>query len=230
VPVVEDAAQSIGAEYKRRRAGTMGALGIFSFFPSKNLGAFGDGGMVVTSDAVLAERVRLLRMHGEHKRYHHREVGGNFRLDALQAAVLSVKLRHLDDWSARRRKNARDYTRRLDEAGLFTKGLVVPPAMVYESGGDRNHHIFNQYTLRVRDRDGLKAFLQEKGVMTAIYYPVPLHLQECYQDLGYKPGDFPESERAAGEVLSLPVFPELTDAQKDYVLAVISEFYGAGRA
>jgi len=227
VPVVEDAAQSIGAAYKGRRAGAMGAVGIFSFFPSKNLGAFGDGGMVVTSDAGLAERVGLLRTHGEHKRYHHREVGGNFRLDALQAAVLLVKLGHLDDWSARRRENARDYTRRLDEAGLVKKGLVVPPAMVYERGEDRNHHIFNQYTLRVRDREGLKAFLQEKGVMTAVYYPVPLHLQECYKDLGYKKGDFPESEKAAGDVLSLPVYPELTDAQKDSVVAAISEFYQA---
>jgi len=225
VPVVEDAAQSIGAEYKGRRAGAMGALGIFSFFPSKNLGAFGDGGMVMTSDAALADRVRLLRMHGEHKRYYHREVGGNFRLDALQAAVLSVKLRHLEDWSAGRRENARDYTRRLDEAGLVKKSLVVPPAILYERGGDRNHHIFNQYTLRVRDRDRLKAFLQEKGVMTAVYYPVPLHLQECYKDLGYKPGDFPESEKAAGEVLSLPVYPELTDAQKDHVLSAVAEFY-----
>lgn len=225
VPVVEDAAQSIGAEYKGRRAGAMSELGIFSFFPSKNLGGFGDGGMVVTSDAGLAERVRLLRMHGEHKRYYHREVGGNFRLDALQAAVLSVKLRHLDGWSAGRLRNALYYSRKLEESGLTAKGLVATPAMLYERGGDRNHHIFNQYTLRVRNRDGLKAFLQEKGVATAIYYPVPLHLQECYKDLGYKKGDFPESEKAAGEVLSLPIYPELSDEQKDYVVAAVAEFY-----
>ncbi|MBN2199343.1 MAG: DegT/DnrJ/EryC1/StrS family aminotransferase [Candidatus Aminicenantes bacterium] len=227
VPVVEDAAQSIGADYKGRRAGAMGALGIFSFFPSKNLGAFGDGGMVVTSDAGLAERVRMLRTHGEHQRYFHREVGGNFRLDALQAAVLLVKLGHLDDWSAGRLRNARYYSGKLEESGLTAEGLITTPTMLYEKGGGRNHHIFNQYTLRVRKRDGLKAFLQERGVMTAVYYPVPLHLQECYKDLGYKKGDFPESEKAAGEVLSLPVYPELMDGQRDFVVAAITEFYKA---
>ena len=226
LPVVEDAAQSIGAEYKGRRAGALAGLGVFSFFPSKNLGGLGDSGMVVTSDPALAERVRMLRVHGEHQRYYHREVGGNFRMDALQAAALLVKLRHLDDWSRRRRENAAYYTRRLEEAGLVGAGLIVPPRPAYDKSGDQNHHIFNQYTLRVKDRDGLQAFLKDKGVMTAIYYPVPLHLQECFKDLGYRKGDFPVSEKAAAEVLSLPIYPELTSEQKDYVIACLKEFYG----
>jgi dTDP-4-amino-4,6-dideoxygalactose transaminase len=225
LPVVEDAAQAIGAEYKGRRAGSMAELGVFSFFPSKNLGGFGDSGMVVTSDPVLAVKVRMLRVHGEHQRYYHREVGGNFRMDALQAAALLVKLKHLDDWSRRRRENAAYYTRRLEEAGLAGAGLVVPPRPAYEGSGDRNCHIFNQYTIRAKQRDGLQAFLKDKRVATAIYYPVPLHLQECFKDLGYRKGDFPASEQAAAEVLSLPVYPELTLEQKDTVVARIREFY-----
>ncbi len=225
IPVVEDAAQSIGAEYKGRRAGSMAELGCFSFFPSKNLGGFGDAGMVLTNDKALAESLRGLRMHGEAVRYYHRTVGGNFRIDALQAAILNVKLRHLDGWSAGRRANAAVYNRRFAEAGLVERGLVRTPAAVYEKSADKNHHIYNQYTLRVKDRDKLMDRLRERKVGAAIYYPLPLHLQECFADLGYKKGDFPESERAAAEVLSIPVYPELSDEQKDYVVSVIVDFY-----
>jgi dTDP-4-amino-4,6-dideoxygalactose transaminase len=225
LPVVEDAAQSIGAEYKGRRAGSMGRLGFFSFFPSKNLGAFGDAGLVTTDDPTLAETIKNLRMHGEHVRYHHKVVGGNFRIDALQAAVLTVKLRFLDGWSAGRRENAADYDRRFRESGLVDRELVRPPTAVYAGRGDANFHIYNQYTLRVRDRDGLMRHLQAHGVGAAVYYPLPLHLQECFRDLGYRAGDFPASERAAAEVISIPVYPELTDAQKDYVVETITAFF-----
>jgi len=225
IPVLEDAAQSIGACYKGRPCGAIGMLGIFSFFPSKNLGGFGDAGMVVTDDKDLAAKIKTLRMHGEHARYTHRTVGGNFRIDALQAAILNVKLRCLDGWSARRRENAAYYDRSFREAGLVDKGFVRPPAAVYQAGGDLNHHIYNQYTLRVKDRERLMARLRERGVGAAIYYPLPLHLQECFADLGCKPGDFPESERAAAEVLSIPIYPELTAAQKDYVVGTIADFY-----
>jgi dTDP-4-amino-4,6-dideoxygalactose transaminase len=223
--VVEDAAQSIGAEYKGRRAGAMGELGIFSFFPSKNLGGFGDAGMVVTNDRALAEKIKVLRMHGEHVRYYHRTVGGNFRMDALQAAVLNAKLPHLDGWSAGRRENAAYYDRRFQDAGLMERGVVKTPAAVYALGGGRNHHIYNQYTLRVKDRDGLMTHLKEKGVGAAIYYPLPLHLQECFKDLGYRAGDLPATEQAAAEVLSIPIYPELTAEQKDYVVEAIKSFY-----
>jgi dTDP-4-amino-4,6-dideoxygalactose transaminase len=225
LPVVEDAAQSIGAEYRGRRAGSMGELGCFSFFPSKNLGAFGDAGMVLTGDKAMADKLKALRMHGEAVRYYHKTVGGNFRIDALQAAVLDVKLRFLDDWSAGRRANAADYDRRFAEAGLVERGLVRPPAAVYEKGGDKNYHIYNQYTLRVKDRDRLMDRLREKRIGAAIYYPLPLHLQECFAGLGCKKGDFPESERAAAEVLSIPIYPELSHEQKDYVVSAIIEFY-----
>ena len=232
IPAVEDAAQSIGAEYRRRRTGAMGTMGAFSFFPSKNLGGFGDGGMVVTNDAALAENVRALRHHGAKKPYDHRMVGGNFRLDALQAAVLSVKLKHLDGWSADRRENAEYYNRRFAEEGLVDKGLIVTPPAVYSETGDKNYHIYNQYTLRARNRDALQAYLKAAGVGCAVYYPVPLHLQTCFRGLGYKAGSFPEAERAAKEVLSVPVYPELTTDQKEYVVETIVSFYkgkaGAG--
>jgi len=223
--VVEDAAQSIGAEYKGRRAGAMGELGIFSFFPSKNLGGFGDAGMVVTNDRALAEKIKVLRMHGEHVRYYHRTVGGNFRIDALQAAVLNAKLPHLDGWSDGRRENAAYYNRRFQETGLTARGVVKTPAAVYALGGDLNHHIYNQYTLRVKDRDGLMKHLKDQGVGAAIYYPLPLHLQECFKDLGYRTGDLPVTERAAAEVLSIPIYPELTAQQKDYVVETIKSYY-----
>jgi dTDP-4-amino-4,6-dideoxygalactose transaminase len=226
--VIEDAAQSIGAEYKGRRAGAMGELGIFSFFPSKNLGGFGDAGMVVTNDRALAEKVKVLRMHGEHVRYYHRAVGGNFRIDALQAAVLNAKLPHLDGWSAGRRENAAYYDRRFQEMGLTERGVVTTPAAVYASGGDRNHHIYNQYTIRVERRDALREHLQKNGVGTEIYYPLPLHLQPALARYGYKAGDFPVSEQLAKEVLALPIFAELTEDEVTTVAGLIREFYRRG--
>ena len=223
--VIEDAAQSIGADYHGRRAGSIGTMGIFSFFPSKNLGGFGDGGMVITHDPALHEKLRILRVHGSQPKYYHKIVGGNFRLDALQAAVLLVKLAKLDDWSLQRRRNAEYYNRKLRMTGLVERGLAVRPDPVYAEGGDRNFHIYNQYTIRVKDRDKLRAHLTEKRIGTEIYYPVPLHLQECFKGLGYKKGDFPMSEEAAANVVSIPIYPELADAQKEYVVQAIEEFY-----
>jgi dTDP-4-amino-4,6-dideoxygalactose transaminase len=223
--VIEDAAQSIGAEYKGRRAGSIAPLGIFSFFPSKNLGGIGEGGMVVMTDAALYDKVKKLRNHGMEPKYYHAMIGGNFRLDAVQAAALNVKLKYLDGWSRGRQANARAYDRKFRDAGLVKNGKVIPPAAVYEKAGDKNYHIYNQYTIRAKDRDGLSARLKDKAVGHDIYYPVPLHLQECFKDLGYLRGDFPVSERAAAEVLSLPVYPELTAEQRDYVVRTITEFY-----
>jgi len=214
--VIEDAAQAIGAEYKGRRAGSIGQYGCFSFFPSKNLGCAGDGGMIVTNDAQRAERLRILRGHGSKPKYYHKIVGGNFRLDAIQAAIVSAKLPHLDSWTAARQLNAKRYDRLFGEAGL-TIGL---PAVV------ANRHIFNQYVIRVPQRDQLQAHLQKNGIGTEVYYPVPMHLQECFAYLGHKAGDFPESERAAKETLALPVHPELTDEQARFVVQTIAEFGG----
>jgi dTDP-4-amino-4,6-dideoxygalactose transaminase len=224
--VIEDAAQAIGSECHGRRAGSIGHIGCFSFFPSKNLGGFGDGGMVTTNDPDLAKQIKLLRNHGAEPKYYHKVVGGNFRLDALQAAVLSVKLPHLDAWSRGRRANAEFYDKKFRQAGLIEKGFVETPKAVYMARGDANHHIYNQYTLRVKDRDGLQARLRSKEIGSEIYYPVPLHLQECFRSLDHKAGDFPESERAAGEVLALPIYPELTEEQKNFVVAEIAAFYG----
>ena len=219
VAVVEDAAQSFGAVDSRgRSAGTAGALGCFSFYPSKNLGAFGDGGMVVTDDEALARRIRLLRVHGEEPKYHHRLVGGNFRLDSLQAAVLRVKLKHLGAWVEGRRRNARRY-RELLEPVASENRLVLP--------GDCPGHVYNQFVIRVPERDRLRAFLDERGVATEIYYPLPLHQQECFQALGYRAGDFPEAEAAALSSLALPIYPELTAAQQQYVGTHIRRFYGS---
>jgi len=225
IQVIEDAAQSIGAQYHHQKAGSMGDFGIFSFFPSKNLGAAGDGGMVITKDASLNEKLKILRVHGSRPKYFHKMVGGNFRLDALQAAVLLVKLPHLDSWSEKRRKNAAYYSRLFSESGLIEKGAVQTPQEVYKHEGDTNHHIYNQYTIRAQSRDILQNHLKEQGIGTAIYYPVPLHLQECYKDLGYIKGDFPESEKASESVLSLPIYPELTPSQQEYVVEKVSEFY-----
>jgi len=222
--VIEDAAQSLGAEYRGRRAGAIGHLGIFSFFPSKNLGGFGDGGMVVTNDEVLYERVKVLRVHGAKPKYYHKIVGGNFRLDAIQAAVLTVKMKYLDGWSQKRRDNAGSYDRQLAEARPID---IVLPKAVYRDGGDRDYHIYNQYTIRTKQRDGLQRFLKDQGVATEIYYPLPLHLQECFKDLGYKKGDFPVAEESVGAVISLPIYPELSTAQKDYIVEKIREFYRA---
>jgi len=217
--VVEDAAQAIGAQYPGaagpRRAGTMGDMGCFSFFPSKNLGGFGDGGMVVTNDGALADRLRRLRNHGSKPKYYHPEIGGNFRLDALQAAVLDVKLPHLDRWHARRRAHAARY----NEA--FAGSAVTTPAAVYEGRGLDVPHIYNQYVIRVPDRDAVRERLTAGGIGSEIYYPVPLHLQECFRALGYAEGSLPESERAARETLALPVYPELTDTMLDRVVSTV---------
>jgi len=215
VKVLEDAAQAIGAEYKGKRAGQLGDLGAFSFFPSKNLGGAGDGGMIGSDDEGLVERLRLLRGHGARDRYLHDVVGWNSRLDALQAEVLSVKLRHLDDWSEVRRQHAAVY----DEAFLATDG-VVPPVVLHDGTP-----IYNQYVIRADRRDELKAFLGENGIGCAIYYPRSLHEQDCFGSLGYSTGDFPESERAARESLSLPVYPELREDEQQYVIDKVREFY-----
>jgi dTDP-4-amino-4,6-dideoxygalactose transaminase len=261
--VIEDAAQAIGTEYpstKRgepRRAGSMGHFGCFSFFPSKNLGGFGDGGMVTTSDEEMAEKLKILRAHGSKPKYYHHLVGGNFRLDALQAAVLLVKLKYLDTWTNKRRQNASYYDSLLQQSGLVDKGLVTPPQAVWEDiflqslsnpKSENLHpvesrlrrvriaefhraspnligHIYNQYVIRAKRRDELRAYLGEQGVGTEIYYPLPLHLQPCFAELGYKAGDFPESEKAAAETLALPIYPELEPTQQEYVVEKIHAFY-----
>ena len=214
VPVIEDAAQAIGSEYRGRQAGTFGLTGCFSFFPSKNLGAFGDAGLVTTSDDAFADRVRLLRVHGAERQYHHRLVGGNFRIDALQAAVLRVKAPRLAAWTEGRRRNAARYRELFAQAGL--EGRVTLPVE-----GPGHHHIYNQYVVRMPARDRVKEILAARRVATAIYYPVPFHLQECFAPLGYAPGAFPHAEAAARETLALPVYGELTDAQLSHVVASI---------
>ena len=223
IPVIEDACQSLGAAYEGRKAGALAEFGCFSFFPSKNLGAFGDGGMVTTNDDQTAQTLRALRMHGETSRYHHRFVGGNFRLDAFQAAVLHVKLPYLDGWAEGRRKNAREIEALyLEFGGLpYEKGGLSFPR---EASGC--FHVFNQFVVRVGmgRRDALKERLTERQIGNAIYYPVPLHLQECFAYLGGRAGDFPESERAAGETLALPVFPELSAEQKRFLAFTLAEF------
>jgi dTDP-4-amino-4,6-dideoxygalactose transaminase len=229
IPLVEDAAQAIGAEYFTRRAGSMGSLGCFSFFPSKNLGGFGDGGMVTTSDPGLAQQVKLLRNHGQQPKYHCKVVSGNFRLDELQAAVLSVKLKHLDDWTRSRQRNAQIYRRLFMEAELIVesgdqldgRGVVLPL-----EAHDRRH-IYNQFVIRSARRDELKAHLAQCGVGTEIYYPIPMHLQESFAFLGYHGGDFPHSEQAAAQSLALPIYPELTEAMQTRVVETILDFYRA---
>lgn len=216
--VIEDAAQAIGAEDHGRRAGSIGQLGCFSFFPSKNLGGFGDGGMVVTNNSELAEQVTLLRGHGAKPKYYHKFVGGNFRLDALQAAVLRVKLPYLDQWTAGRQRNAAIYRQLFTEMGL-TEVIGLPAEL------PNMRHIYNQFVIRSKARDALMAHLKQHEIGTEIYYPVPMHLQECFADLGYHQGDFPESERAANETLALPIYPELTEEMLRTVVEVIARFY-----
>lgn len=216
--VIEDAAQAIGAEYQNKKAGSMGDAGSFSFFPSKNLGGFGDGGMVLTNNADLAEKIRVLRNHGSKPKYYHKVIGGNFRLDTLQAAVLTVKLKYLDSWAAARQKNAKDYDALFRDAGLLPARIQIPTRT-------QTRHVFNQYVIRAERRDALQAYLKEKGVGAEIYYPVPLHLQECFADLGYKTGDCPAAEEAARTSLALPIYPELAPAQKQYVVNCIRTFY-----
>lgn len=216
--VIEDAAQAIGAEYRQRRAGSMGAFGCFSFFPSKNLGAFGDGGIVTTNDGELAHKLRMFRGHGMEPKYYHAYVGGNFRLDALQAAVVRIKLKYLDGWTDARRSNADRYRELFAEAGLDE--FVRLPV----DRGDR--HIYNQFVISVAEnRDKLRQFLTEAEIGTEIYYPLPLHLQQCFSHLGYKQHDFPNAERAAAQTLALPIYPELTEEQQTYVVKKIREFY-----
>ncbi len=221
VAVIEDAAQSIGAEYKGKRAGSLGAMGCFSFYPTKNLGGFGDGGIVTTSSPRLAEKVRMLRVHGSKKRYYHDIVGANSRLDELQAAILRVKLKRLDAWGYGRMKNAARYGAFFKKAGL--EGAVVTP---YIDGDCLS--VFNQYVVRVKKRNELRAHLSKEGIGTEIYYPLSLHQQKCFRHLGYKTGSFPVSEKAAKEALALPIYPELTSAQQRRVVAGIAAFYAKG--
>lgn len=218
IAVIEDAAQAIGAEYRGRPAGTWGAIGCFSFFPSKNLGAYGDAGLAITNDATLAHTLRLLRNHGMEPKYHHHLVGGNFRLDALQAAVLRVKLPHLNRWSAARQRNAARYRQLFADAGL--EGTVVLPAEAAE-----RTHIYNQFVIRAERRDALRECLTKQGIGTEIYYPVPFHLQPCFAGLGYTAGAFPNAETAARTSLALPIYPELTEAQQAAVVNAIRTFY-----
>ncbi len=221
VPLVEDAAQAMGARYPSahgpKRAGSIGALGCFSFFPTKNLGGIGDGGMVTTDDEALARRIRHLRSHGANPKYHHSLVGGNFRLDALQAAALLVKLPHLEEWNANRQRNARRY----DEE--FAGSHAIAPKGRWE----RSDHVYHQYVISLPERrDELRTFLQENGVETEVYYPVPSHLQECFRGLGYKLGDLARSEHASAHTLALPIYPELTEEMQHYVVSKVLEFYG----
>jgi dTDP-4-amino-4,6-dideoxygalactose transaminase len=218
VPVIEDAAQAIGTRYKGCRVGGLGTIGCFSFFPTKNLGAFGDAGLVVTQDDELAQRMRLLRTHGAERRYFHKYIGGNFRIDTLQAAVLQTKLPHLDAWTAGRRRNADCY-----RALFHARGLDDQVRLPLETEG--NFHIYNQFVIRARDRDGLQRHLAAAGVGSAVYYPVPFHLQECFAYLGHRRGDFPHAEEAADTVLALPIYAELTPEQLDFVVDAIARFY-----
>jgi dTDP-4-amino-4,6-dideoxygalactose transaminase len=224
--VIEDAAQAIGSEYRDgRRVCSIGTIGCLSFFPSKNLGCLGDGGMVVTNDSDLAERIRILRAHGSKPKYYHKLIGGNFRLDTIQAAVLNVKLNYLDEWTKRRQENADRYEALFQQSGLVQKGSIRLPEAVYRAAGVKHYHIYNQFVLRAERRDDLMAYLKQKGIGTEIYYPVPFHLQECFQSLGYRQGDFPESERAAKETVAVPIYPELTSAQQTEVVEAIASYY-----
>ncbi len=216
--VIEDAAQAIGAEYKGRRAGSMGDYGCFSFFPSKNLGAFGDGGLVTAGDPQVYERLKILRVHGSKPKYYHRVVGGNFRLDALQAAIVAVKLDYLDGWTAARQENAARYRRLFASAGL-TDRIHLPVEK-------ENRHIYNQFVIRVDSgRDDLRTYLGTEGIGTEVYYPVPMHLQDCFISLGHQPGDFPVAEQAADQTLALPIYPELIESQQAYVVEKIGAFF-----
>jgi dTDP-4-amino-4,6-dideoxygalactose transaminase len=215
IPVVEDAAQAVGSTYKDRKAGSFGRTACYSFYPSKNLGAYGDGGFITTNDDELADLIRRLRVHGARPKYYHSTVGYNSRLDTMQAAVLRVKLRHLQSWHESRREKALRYN------DIFRSFPQVQIPYVR----DYNYHIFHQYTIIVEDRDGLKEFLKSRDIGFDIYYPVPLHLQECYKNLGYKKGDLPASEDLANRVISLPIFPELTESEQDFVADTVKEFY-----
>ena len=232
--VIEDGAQAIGVQYKDgRHVGTIGDIGCFSFFPSKNLGGYGDGGLVISNDDKLAERLKILRVHGGEPKYYHKIIGGNFRLDAIQAAVLKVKLPFLDGWSQKRRENAEDYNNSFIAAGLAEetgkiyfneKNKVLLPKAIYKSDAIKNFHIYNQYIIRVEKRDELRQFLAKNEISTEIYYPVPFHMQECFANLGYKRGDFPLSEMSADTSIALPIYPELSKNQIEFVVKTIKEF------
>ena len=232
--VIEDGAQAISVQYKDgRQVGNIGDIGCFSFFPSKNLGCFGDGGLVVTNDDDLIDMIRIMRVHGGKPKYYHKVIGGNFRLDSIQAAVLSVKLPHLNDWSAKRRENAAYYTKLLIEAGLAEeagrikfddRNKVLIPKAVYEGSDLVNYHIYNQYVLRVERRNALRAFLTEKGIGNEVYYPVPFHRQECFAHLGAKDADYPVANCAATDSFAVPIYPELTKEMMEYVVDSIAEF------
>jgi dTDP-4-amino-4,6-dideoxygalactose transaminase len=232
VPIIEDAAQSLGAELGGVRAGAAGVAGTYSFFPSKNLGAFGDGGMVVTNDDAVAKRLRLLRNQGQQPKYFSVEVGGNFRLDALQAAIVRAKLPHLDGWTAARQRNAATYRRLFADAGFATSSNVVgsgahDAVIALPSDLPRRRHVYNQFVLRARDRDGLRRHLAERGIGSEVYYPQPMHLQQCFAGWGHSAGAFPESERAAAESLAIPIYPELTEDMQAAVVDAVREFYRA---
>jgi len=218
VKVIEDACQAIGAAQQGKRAGVLGDTGCFSFFPTKNLGGFGDGGIITTNDKALADSVAMLRVHGSQVRYLHEAVGINSRLDALQAAVLQIKLKYLDQWTEGRRRNAERYQRLFTQTNLVERVTLPPTA-------PGNFHVYNQYTVRVQQRDELRNFLKDKGIGSEVYYPLPMHLQQCYRDLGYQKGAFPLSEQASEEVMSIPIYAELTEAQQVYVVEMIAEFY-----
>ena len=235
--VIEDGAQAISSAYSDGRcAGTIGDIGCYSFFPSKNLGCFGDGGLVVTNDDALAETLRIKRVHGGKPKYYHKVIGGNFRLDALQAAIISVKLPHLNQWSEQRRKNAALYTdlfikNELAEkegvSEIDEKNPVLLPKAIYKADSPemKNFHIYNQYIIRVENRDELRKHLADNEIASEIYYPIPFHLQECFEDMGHKKGDFPNSEFAASSSIALPIYPELSQKQIEYVVAKIKDFY-----
>ena len=229
VSVIEDAAQAIGAEYPAsdgvKKACAMGDLGTLSFYPTKNLGGAGDGGMVLANDQALAEKLRALRTHGERTRYYYDYIGGNFRLDALQATVLRVKFRHLENWQRKRREIASLYDRKFRHSGLEEKGLIATPKALYKDTGITHFHTYHQYVIRARKRDQLMAFLKEKEVGSSVFYPLPLHVQKCFENLGYHKGDFPASEKAAEEVLALPIYAELSPEQVDWVVGTILDFY-----
>lgn len=235
VAVIEDAAQAIGAEYpvktsdgvRWRKAGSMGLAGCFSFFPSKNLGGIGDGGMIVSNDQAFGDKLVLLRNHGAYPKYYHELVGGNFRLDPIQAAVLKLKLDHLENWHQQRRQNADFYNQLFDQSSLISEGLVSCPQTVYideEDGKNRNHHIYNQYVIRVKKRDELREWLQENEIGCEVYYPVPLHRQQCLGD-AQTGVSLPHAEKAAEETIALPIYPELTDQMQEYVVETIYKFY-----
>ena len=225
VLLIEDAAQAFGATWKNLPAGSLGDMAAFSFYPTKNLSAYGDAGLLTTGDAHLADRVRILRAHGMRERYFHEEIGWNSRLDTLQAAILLVKLRHIERWSLQRQERANAYANLFVQHGLVENGIYPTHGVVLPYVDPRGTHVFHQYVIRVPRRDALRAFLTERGIGSEVYYPLPLHMQQCFESLGYAEGAFPESERAAREVLALPMFPELTQVEQEHVVEAIAAFF-----